>query len=122
MPGSRAVFKVFENYDTIEVQMEAGVKAAIVCQGKNRLLTFDKPVRALELGNLESLKIAFAILGRIGICDNCGTGFRRIGNTGNRINARFCSRDCFHEWCRKTGHTLGWKRKGIKAIEIDDGI
>ena len=119
MPGYRsAVFKVFENYNTIEVQMEAGVKAAIVCQGKNRLLTFDKPVRSLELGSLESLKIAFAILGRIGICETCGTGFRRMGNTGLRLKTRFCSRECFYEWCRKTGHTLG-RKKGKNVIEID---
>lgn len=113
------VFKVFENYDTIPIQMEAGVKAAIICQGKRRLLTFDKPVRALDLGSLESLKIAFAILGRIGICDNCGSAFRRKGTTGLWAKSRFCSRQCFYEWCRKTGHTLSWKKQNINIIDLD---
>ena len=107
-------FKVFPSFDKVEANTEAQVQVVVKGEGERRLLFFDKPVKALELSKLEALKIAFALLGRVGICENCGTPFRRKASTGLYVKARFCCRECYYEWCRKTGGTLGILRKQME--------
>lgn len=99
------VFKVFPSFDTIRTNTAAQVEVVVKCEGERRIITFNKPVRTIELNKLEALKIAFALLGRIGICEICGTPFRRKGSTGRWVNQRFCSRKCFGEWLHRKGGT-----------------
>lgn len=96
--GKDKVFKVFPSFEEIQAYTDADVKVTVKGEGESRLLMFDKPVRTIELNNLETLKIAFALLGRIGICEVCGKPFRK-----KHRNQRFCSRECFFEYCRRTG-------------------
>jgi len=108
-------FKVFLSYDLVETNTEVEVKVIVKGEGEKRLLVFDKPVRLIEMQKLEALKIAFALLGRVGICEICGMPFRRKASTGLYAKARFCSRECFYEWCRRTGGTLGLRAIGKLA-------
>lgn len=105
--GKDRVFKVFPSFEEIQVYTEAGadadIKVTVKGEGETRLLIFDKPVRTIELNSLETLKIAFALLGRIGICEICGKPFRRKGATWPHVDRRFCSRECFFEYCKRTG-------------------
>lgn len=104
---SSKVFQVFPSFDEVKTDTESNVQILIKGEGEGRYLSFNKAVRLVELNKLEALKIAFALLGRIAICEICGTPYRRKGSTGLHAKTRFCSRECFYEWCRRTGGTLG---------------
>lgn len=125
-------FKVFPCFDEVKTDIDSNLQVTVKGEGESRLLYFDKPVRLLELSKSEALKIAFALLGRIAICEICDSPYRRKASTGLYVKTRFCSRECFYEWCRRTGGSLGksglqtlmqaqWspdKLKGINVVEV----
>lgn len=104
-------FKVFPSFDEVKTNTESNVQIVVKGQGEDRLLCFNKPVRVIEIKKLEALKIAFALFGRVAICEICGAPYRRKASTGLYVRTRFCSRECYYEWCRKTGGTLGILRR-----------
>jgi len=110
-------FKVFPNFDKVKTETNAGIEVIVKGQGEERFLLFNKPVRMIEINKSEALKIALALLGRIAICEICGTPYRRKGSTGHHAKTRFCSRECFFEWCHRTGGTFG----KYSLVETDDG-
>lgn len=105
------VFQVFPSFDEIKTDTDSDVTIIVTGEGKERFLRFSKPVRLVELSKLETLKIAFALLGRVGICEICGQPFRRKGSTYPHVSQRFCSKKCYNKWCRKTGGSLGMLRR-----------